>query len=73
MAKFNAEAKANEIIEDHYEYLNATFGARYAVAIRAAEVSVEKVIEAMQGMKVSKSQQKSIEQWREVLQSIRDL
>lgn len=73
MAKFDAEAKANEIIEDHYEYLNATFGARYAVAIRAAEVSVEKVIEAMQGMKVSKSQQKSIEEWREVLQSIRNL
>ena len=69
--KFDAKSQANEIVDDHYAYLNATFGARYADAILAAEVSVEKVIEAIQGMKASKSQQKSIEQWREVLGVLR--
>ena len=69
--KFNPKAQALEIVEDHYAYLNATFGAKYADAILAAEVSVEKVIEALQGMKVTKSQQKSIEQWREVLGILR--
>ena len=71
--KFNPEEQALQIVEDYYVYLNLTFGAKYSDAILAAEVSVEKVIEAMQGMKVTKSQQKSIEQWREVLQAVRDL
>jgi hypothetical protein len=71
--KFDAEAQANEIIEDHYAYLNATYGARYAVAIRAAEVSIEKIIEALHGLKLTKRTEKSIEQWREVLQSVREL
>jgi len=71
MEKFNAKAKATEITEDHYAYLNATFGAKYKDAILAAEVSVEKVIEALQGMKATKKQQKSIEEWREVLGILR--
>jgi hypothetical protein len=69
--KFNAQQQAYDIADDHYEYLNATFGAKYKDALLAASVSVEKVIEALQGMKVSKSQQKSIEQWREVLGILR--
>jgi hypothetical protein len=71
MAKFDPKAQATEIADDHYAYLNATFGAKYKDALLAASVSVEKVIEALQGMKVSKSQQKSIEQWREVLGILR--
>lgn len=71
--KFNPKEQALQIVEDYYVYLNLTFGTKYSDAILAAEVSVEKVIEAMQGMKVTKSQQKSIEQWREVLQAVRDL
>jgi len=71
MAKFDAQQQAYDIADDHYAYLNATFGAKYKDALLAAEVSVEKVIEALQGMKVSKSQQKSIEQWREVLGILR--
>jgi len=71
MAKFDPKAQAAEIADDHYAYLNATFGAKYKDALLAAEVSVEKVIEALQGMKASKSQQKSIEQWREVLGILR--
>jgi hypothetical protein len=69
--KFDAQQQAYEIADDHYAYLNATFGAKYSDAVLAAEVSVEKVIEALQGMKVSKSQQKSIDQWREVLGILR--
>jgi hypothetical protein len=71
MEKFNAQAQATEIADDHYAYLNATFGAKYSDALLAAEVSVEKVIEALQGMKATKKQQKSIEQWREVLGLLR--
>jgi hypothetical protein len=69
--KFNAQAQATEIADDHYAYLNATFGAKYSDAVLAAEISVEKVIEALQGMKATKKQQKSIEQWREVLGLLR--
>ena len=69
--KFDAQQQAYDIADDHYAYLNATFGAKYKDALRAAAVSVEKVIEALQGMKVTKSQQKSIEQWREVLGILR--
>jgi hypothetical protein len=73
MAKFDPKAQALEIIEDHYEYLNATFGAKYKDAVLAAEISVEKVIEALQGLKLTKKIEKSIEQWREVLKSVREL
>ena len=69
--KFNAQAQANEIADDHYAYLNATFGAKYSDALLAASVSVEKVIEALQGTKATKKQQKSIDQWREVLGILR--
>jgi hypothetical protein len=71
MAKFDPKAQAAEIADDHYAYLNATFGAKYKDAVLAAEISVEKVIEALQGMKATKKQQKSIEQWREVLGILR--
>ena len=71
--KFDAKAQALEIIEDHYAYLNATFGARYKDAILAADVSVEKIIEVLHGLKLTKRTEKSIEQWREVLKSIREL
>jgi uncharacterized membrane protein len=71
--KFDAKAQALEIIEDHYAYLNATFGARYKDAILAADVSVEKIIEALHGLKLTKRIEKSIDQWREVLKSIREL
>lgn len=73
MEKFNAKAQATEIVEDHYAYLNATFGAKYSDAVLAAEVSVEKVIEALQGLKVTKKIEESIDQWREVLQAVREL
>jgi hypothetical protein len=69
--KFDAQQQAYDIADDHYAYLNATFGAKYKDALSAAEVSVEKVIEALHGLKISKSQQKSIEQWREVLGILR--
>lgn len=69
--KFDAQQQAYDIADDHYAYLNATFGAKYKDALLAAEVSVERVIEALQDMKVTKSQQKSIEQWREVLGILR--
>ena len=69
--KFDAQQQAYDIADDHYAYLNATFGAKYKDALLAAEVSVEKVIEALHGLKISKSQQKSIEQWREVLGILR--
>ena len=71
--KFNAEAQATEIVDDHYAYLNATYGAKYSDAVLAAEVSVEKVIEALQGLKVTKKIEESIDQWREVLKSVREL
>ena len=69
--KFDAQQQAYDIADDHYAYLNATFGAKYKDALLAAEVSVEKVIEALHGLKINKSQQKSIEQWREVLGILR--
>ena len=69
--KFNPKEQALQIVEDHYEYLNATFGAKYSDAVCAASVSVEKVIEALQGTKATKKQQKSIDQWREVLGILR--
>ena len=69
--KFDAQQQAYDIADDHYAYLNATFGAKYKDALLAAEVSVEKVIEALHGLKISKSQQKSIDQWREVLGILR--
>ena len=71
MAKFDAQQQAYDIADDHYAYLNATFGAKYKDALLAASVSVEKVIEALQGTKATKKQQKSIEQWREVLGILR--
>jgi hypothetical protein len=71
--KFDAQQQAYDIADDHYEYLNATYGAKYKDAIRAAEVSIEKIIEALHGLKLTKKVEKSIDQWREVLKSIREL
>jgi hypothetical protein len=69
--KFDAQQQAYEIADDHYEYLNATFGAKYKDALLAASVSVEKVIEALHDVKLTKKVEKSIEQWREVLSILR--
>jgi hypothetical protein len=69
--KFDAQQQAYEIADDHYEYLNATFGAKYKDALLAASVSVEKVIEALHSVKLTKKVEKSIEQWREVLTILR--
>jgi hypothetical protein len=72
MAKLNPKAQAVEIIGDHYAYLNQTYGGNYADAVKAAEVSVEKVIEALQDICSNDKQRKAIDQWREVLQCVRD-
>jgi hypothetical protein len=69
--KFDAQQQAYEIADDHYEYLNATFGAKYKDALLAASISVEKVIEALHSVKLTKKVEKSIEQWREVLGILR--